>query len=435
MAEPHKILLPMSQLPKAWLNPGAVLAKVRKEALQPKNPPGADRLAEMEEYWAPSLLTLERSTAPEATIPTQVMDLLIYAGRPTPLQRAYRLEAALKTPAKIYYKREDIQYGTTDKTNAAIPKAFMIAKDGFNRVVGGGGAQWGTALSIAARYQDLKLDFYMAKESLESKEPHCITMQTNGAVVHGSPSEDTLVGKQIAKESPGEVGSLSTALSEATGDASSDEKAAAAFANFFNTPILFQSISGLEAESQFRSIGRYPDIVVGSLDGFAGFALPFISDKVEGKKKDTRFVVAGSKHIPAVTEGKLDYDHPDYGGLMPLYRFHSLGCKRSLPLIHAGEMRHHGVSPFLSGLVEAGLVTAKLYSQTEVFEAATTFARSQGIIPSFEAQYAIKAVIDEALRAKSEGKEEVIAFSLCGHSMLEHKGYLEYLIQKKLEIP
>ena len=432
-ARVHKIILPTSDLPKAWLNPTPILAKMRKEAPKPKNPEKADRIAEMEKYWAPSLLAIERSDSAEIPIPTAVMNLLIWAGRPTPLQRAYNLEKALNTPAKIFYKREDIQYATTGKTNIAIPQAYYAAKDGFKRLVAAGGAQWGTAASIAARYQDLKLDVYLPKESLESKEPHRIVMEVNAAKVHGSPSQDTEVGKQMAKEDPN--GSIATAFSEGVEDASKDDGAAAIFGNFFNTPIVFQSIAGLEAAAQCKIAGVYPDVVIGSIEGFLGLALPFLADVAEGKKTGTKFIVAGSKYVPSLTEGKVDYDFPDYAGLMPLYRFHTLGSKRSIPLIHAGELRYHGVSPVLSALVEAGVVIPRMYGQTELFEAGTLFCRNQGVIPSHEAQYAIKAVVDEAQQAKSEGKEKVILFNLSGHTMLEHKGYLEWIIQKKLALP
>ncbi len=431
-ARVHKIILPSAEMPKVWLNPNAIYGKMKKEAPQPKNPEKADRIAEMEKYWAPSLLAIERSTSSEINIPSEVMNLLIWAGRPTPLQRAYRLEAALKTPAKIFYKREDIQYATTGKTNIAIPHAYYAVKDGFQKLVAAGGAQWGSAASIAANYQGVKLDVFMPKESLESREPHRILMETNAATLHGSPTEDTEVGKQMSKAEPN--GSLATAFSEAVEYASKDDKAAAIFGNFFNTTIVFQSIAGLESYAQFKMAGVYPDVVIGSVEGFAGPALPYIVDAVEGKKSGIRFVVAGSKHIPSLTEGKVDYDHPDYAGLMPLYRFHTLGSKKSLPLIHAGEMRYHGVSPFLSTLVEAGMITPKMYKQQEVFEASITFARTQGILVSHEAQYALKAAIDEALQAKSEGKEKVILFNLEGHTMLEHKGYMEYVIQKKLSL-
>lgn len=339
----------------------------------------------------------------------------------------------MNTPAKIFYKREDIQYGTTGKTNIAIPQAYYAAKDGFKRLVAAGGAQWGTSASIAARYQDLKLDVYMPKESLESKEPHRVVMEVNAATVHGSPSKDTEVGKQMAKEDPNR--SIATAFSEGVEDASKGDGAAAIFGDFFNTSIVLQSIAGLEAAAQCKMAGVYPDVVIGSIEGFLGLALPFIADVAEGRKSGTRFIVAGSKYVPSLTEGKVDYDYPDYAGLMPLYRFHTLGSKRTIPLIHAGELRHHGVPPVLTALVEAGVVTAKMYGQTELYEAGTIFCRSQGVIPSHEAQYAIKAVVDEALQAKSEGKERVILFNLSGHTMLEHKGYLEWIIQNKLELP
>ncbi|MEM3386228.1 MAG: TrpB-like pyridoxal phosphate-dependent enzyme [Nitrososphaerales archaeon] len=429
----HKIILPTQEMPKAWLNPTPILAKMKKEPPKPKNPEKADRVAEMEKYWAPSLLAIEKSDAAEIPIPTAVMNLLIWAGRPTPLQRAYRLEQALNTPAKIFYKREDIQYATTGKTNIAIPQAYYAAKDGFKRLVAGGGAQWGTAASIAARYQDLPLDVYMPRESLESKEPHRVVMNVNAATVHGSPSQDTEVGKQMAKEDPN--GSIATAFSEAVEAASKNDGAAAIFGNFYNTPIVFQSIAGLEAAAQLKMAGVYPDVVIGSIEGFLGLALPFIADVADGRKTGTKFIVAGSKYVPSLTEGKIEFDYPDYAGLMPLYRFHTLGCKRTIPLIHAGELRYHGVSPILSTLVESGLVTPKMYGQTELYESGTIFCRNQGVIPSHEAQYAIKAAIDEALQAKSEGKEKVILFNLSGHTMLEHKGYLEYIIQKKLELP
>jgi len=431
MAEPRKILLPVDEFPKSWYNIVPDLTKSVKKLAEPKD---SKRIGRMEEYMAPSLLAQETSRDREIPIPDDVRRDLIWVGRPTPLQRANRLEDFLKTRAKIYYKREDITYSTTSKTNTAIPQAYYISKDGFEKIVGGGGAQWGSALSIGAVYQKLKCDFIMPQSYLELKEPHRILMEVNQVSVLGSPSGTTDVGKKVRKEKKYETGNVSLSMSEAIEKATDEEKSAFAFGNFFNFVMLHQTISGLEAKKQFELIGKYPDVVIGSVDDFGGFAFPFVADKLTGEKPDTRFIIAQSKYVPVLTEGKLDFDYADYAELTPLYRFHSLGHDFDPPMIHAGEMRYHGVPPIVSHLVEAGMIEVKTYAQTECFKTGMEFARVQGVIPSHETQYAVKAAVDEALKAKEEGKEEIIVFNSAGHTMLESTGYLELIMDKKLKL-
>lgn len=431
MAEFRKTLLPADEFPKSWYNIVPDLAKTGKELAGPKD---KKRINRMKEYIAPSLLAQEKSGAEEIPIPDDVRVKLIGVGRPTPLQHAARLEERLKTPAKIYYKREDISFSTTSKTNTAIAQAHYIAEDGLEKIVGGGGAQWGTALSIAATLQELKCDFIMPQSDVTLKDPHKVVMEVNGANVFGSPSDVTDVGKNVRKEKKYETGNLSLSMSEAIERAIGEKESAFAFGYFFNFVMLHQTISGVEAKKQFELIGRYPDVVICPINDF-GFALPFVADRLDGKKPDLRFIVAQSKYVPVLTEGKLDFDYADYAELTPLYRFHSLGHTFDPPMIHAGEMRYHGVPPILSHLVEAGIVEVKTYAQTECFTTAWDWCRVQGVIPSHEAQYAIKATMDEALKAKEEGREELIVFNLQGHTMLESTGYLELIVDKKLKLP
>lgn len=431
MAQPRKILLSTDEFPKNWYNIVPNLAKTGKKLAEPKD---ADRINRMKEYIVPSLIAQEKTGATEVPIPEEVRTNLIWVGRPTPLQHANRLEAYLKTPAKIYYKREDIVYSTTSKTNTAIPQAYYIANDGFEKVVGGGGAQWGSALSIAACYYGLKCDFIVPQSYLQLKTPHRILMEVNKVNVIGSPSDATEVGKKVKDEKKYETGNVSLSVSEAIEKAMGEKKAAFSFGNFFNFTLLHQTISGVETKKQFELIDKYPDVVITSVDDF-GFALPFVADKLEGKKPDVRIVVAQSKYVPALTEGKLGFDYADYAALTPQYRFHSLGHTFDPPMIHAGEMRYHGVPPILSHLVEAGIVEVKTYAQTECFKTGMEWAKVQGVIPSHETQYAVKATIDEALEAKEKNVEKVIVFNSAGHTMLESTGYLELIMDKKLKLP
>jgi tryptophan synthase beta chain len=431
MAQPRKILLPVDEFPKGWYNIVPDLAKTGKKLSEPKD---SDRVGRMKEYMAPSLLAQEKTGAGEVPIPEEVRSNLIRVGRPTPLQHANRLEAYLKTPAKIYYKREDIVYSTTSKTNTAIPQAYYIANDGFENVAGGGGAQWGSALSIAACYYKLKCDFVVPQSYLELKSPHRILMEVNKVNIIGSPSDATEVGKKVKGEKKYETGNVSLSISEAIEKAMGEKNAAFSFGNFFNFTLLHQTISGVEAKKQFELVDKYPDVVVTSIDDF-GFALPFIADKLNGKKPDMKIVVAQSDYVPVLTEGKLGFDYADYAGLTPQYRFHSLGHTFDPPMIHAGEMRYHGAPPILSHLVEAGLVEVKSYKQTECFKTGMEWARIQGVIPSHETQYAVKAAMDEALEAKEKGEEKVIVFNSAGHTMLESAGYLEIIMDKKLKLP
>ena len=434
MAEPIKILLPTSDFPKSWINLASHLQKLG-ELAGPRDPQeGPSRLKALSDYMPKELLAQEQTRESEVSIPSELHEPLFRIGRPTPLQRANRLETALKTPAKIYYKREDISYSTSDKTNTSVPQAFYAVKDGFSKVISGGGAVWGSALSIGATYQHLACEYFMPKSYFELKEPHRILMETNSMKLYSSPSEDTQVGKKARGEKVDHPGNVSVALSEAVQKASR-EKAAFTFGSFFRMVAIHQSIVGLETKKQLESVGKYPDVIIGSIDDLLGLGAPFIVDRVSGSRPQTRFVVGESKHVPVLTNGRLDYDFADYGELTPMYRFHSLGHTFDPPLIHAGEFRYHGVSPLLSHLLENRILEVRDYSQSEAFEAGVTFAKNQGVIPSHEAQYAVKAAIDEALRARDEGKEKVILFSLSGHTMLEYTGYSEYLIDKKLGVP
>jgi len=431
MAEARKILLPADEFPKTWYNIVPDIAKTGKKLAEPKD---SDRLNRMKEYVAPSLLAQEKSGAIEVPIPDEVRIHLIRTGRPTPLQHAVRLESHLKTPAKIYYKREDIGYSTDSKLTTAVAQAYYVINDGFEKIVGGGGARWGTSLSIAATRIGLKCDFIMPQSYLTLKEPHRILMEVNKTNVFGSPSDLTEVGRKVKESKKYETGNISLAMSEAVEKAMEEKKSAFSFGYLFNFVMLHQTLSGMEAKRQFEMIDRYPDVVICPIDDF-GFALPFVADKLAGKKPETRFIVTQSKYVPVLTEGKLDYDHADYAELTPLYRFHTLGRSFDPPMIHAGEMRYHGVPPILSHLVEAGIVEVRTYAQTECFEAGWEWCRQQGVIPSHETQYVTKAVIDEAVKAKEEGKEEVIVFNNAGHTMLESSGYLELIMDKKLKLP
>jgi tryptophan synthase beta chain len=432
MVQPTKILLSTQEMVRSWLNLAPALAKVG--GVPDPRDAGEGRLEAVKTVLPKALWAQETATQRDVTIPGPMTEQLLRVGRPTPLQRAYRLERELKTPAKLFYKREDISYSTSDKSNTAIPQAFFAAQEGFAKVISGGGAVWGSALSIGATYQKLVCEFFLPHAYLQSKEPHRIQMETNGVMLRDSPSGETAAGRGLAAKRPDEAGNVGIALSEAIERAAA-QKAALAFGGFFRFTHLHQSVVGLEVQKQLESVGLKPDVVVGSLDGFLGLAAPFLAEEMERGKSGKRFVVAQSMHVPVLQGGTLDYDFADAAGIGPQFWGYSLGSQASLPLIHAGEFRHHAASPTLSRVVEKQWAEVRNYGQTEAFEAAALFSKTQGIIPSHEAQYAIKAVMDEAIQAKKENAARVILFNLNGHSMLEHAGYQEFLFDKKLAVP
>ncbi len=405
--------LPPADLPTAWFN---VLPRL-EEPLQPPLHPatrevvGPDDLAPL---FPMALIAQEMSGDLTIEIPGEVLDIL-RLWRPTPLVRATRLEKALGTPARIYYKDESVSPAGSHKPNTAVPQAFYNKAEGVKRLTTETGAgQWGSALSFAAGLYGLECKVYMVRASYDQKPYRRILMETWGGQVVPSPVDQ-----------PGHPGSLGMAISDAVGDAVTRADTHYSLGSVLNHVLLHQTIIGLEAKQQMALAGeKRPDVVIGSCGGgsnFGGISLPFVEDK------DIRLVAIEPSSCPTLTEGKFEYDFGDTAGLTPLLPMYTLGHDFVPPSIHAGGLRYHGDSPIISSLVRSGRMTAKAYPQSAVFEAAMMFARTEGPVPAPETGHAIRGAIDEALAAKERGKEEVILFNYSGHGLLDLSAYDQYI--------
>ena len=349
--------------------------------------------------------------------------------RPTPLVRARGLEKALDTPAKIYFKNESVSPVGSHKLNSAIPQAYFCKKQGITNITTETGAgQWGAAMSLAAKHFGLDLAVYMVKVSYNQKPYRRSIMQTYGAEVVASPSMSTKAGRKIITEHPNYQGSLGTAISEAVELATTTPNCRYVLGSVLNHVALHQTVIGLEAEKQMEMAGDYPDIVIGCFGGgsnFSGISLPFMRHNFSGER-NTRFIAAEPESCPKLTRGKFHYDFGDEAGYTPLIPMLTLGHNFAPANIHAGGLRYHGAGAVVSKLKQNGLIDAVDIPQLETFEAATLFARSEGIIPAPESSHAIAAAIREALKAKEEGKEKVILFNLSGHGLIDMTAYDSY---------
>ena len=375
-----------------------------------------------------ALIEQEMSTNRWIEIPESVLET--YAlWRPTPLLRARRLEEALNTPARIYYKYEGASPAGSHKPNTAIAQAYYNAKEGTRRLTTETGAgQWGSALALACRLFDLECKVFMVKVSYQQKPYRRTMMEVWGAKVIPSPSDQTEVGRSILERDPENPGSLGIAISEAVEEATKDPKTHYALGSVLNHVLLHQTVIGLEAKEQLAELGEYPDVVIGCCGGgsnLGGVALPFYMDVACGK--EVRLVAVEPKACPTLTKGLYAYDYGDVAGMTPLLKMYTLSHNFIPPSIHAGGLRYHGDSPIISLLVREGIMEAVAYHQSEVFEAALLFARTEGIIPAPETAHAVKAAIDEAVKAKEEGKEKVILFCFSGHGLLDLSAYESYL--------
>jgi tryptophan synthase beta chain len=347
--------------------------------------------------------------------------------RPTPLIRAERLEKALGTPAKIYFKYEGVSPVGSHKLNTALPQAFYNKMEGVTRLATETGAgQWGSSLAFACNYFGLECAVYMVKVSYEQKPYRKAMMRLYGATCVASPSITTQTGRDALAADPNSTGSLGMAIAEAVEDAAKREDTKYALGSVLNHVLLHQTIIGQEAIKQMELAGDYPDIVVGCHGGgsnFAGLAFPFLKDKLKGGKKELRAIAAEPKSCPTLTEGEFKYDFGDTVGLTPLMRMYSLGYDFMPPSIHAGGLRYHGASPIVSNLYHDKLIEAVAYSQKEIFEAAVFFAKYQGIVPAPESAHAIKAVFVEAEKCKQSGEAKTILFNLSGHGHFDMAAY------------
>lgn len=425
--DPVKYLLDERELPGAWYNLQADLPRPLPAVLHPgtKQPIGPADLAPL---FPEALIQQEVSTERWIPIPEPVRDIY-RQWRPTPLYRARRLERALDTPARIYYKYEGVSPSGSHKPNTAVPQAYYNHQAGVKRLATETGAgQWGSSLAYAGALFGLEVLVYMVKVSFQQKPYRRALMETYGARVVASPSTETNAGRDILATHPDSTGSLGIAISEAVEVAAGDGDTKYALGSVLNHVLLHQTVIGLEAEKQLARAGDYPDVVIGCTGGgsnFAGIAFPFLGRKLRGEH-DVRVIAVEPAACPSLTKGRYAYDFGDTAHLTPLVKMHTLGSTFVPEGIHAGGLRYHGMAPLVSLTVDLGLVSPRAYHQLACFEAGLKFARTEGILPAPEATHAVKATIDEALRCKVEGRSEVILFNLCGHGHFDLQAYSDY---------
>ncbi|MCX7868154.1 MAG: TrpB-like pyridoxal phosphate-dependent enzyme, partial [Limisphaera sp.] len=424
MSQRIQFTLPQSEIPAAWYNLLADLPEPLPPPLHPatRQPVTPDMLTAI---FPENLVQQEVSPERWIEIPEPVRQ--VYAlWRPTPLLRAVRLEQALQTPAHIYYKYEGVSPAGSHKPNTAVAQAWYNKQAGTRRLATETGAgQWGSSLAFACRLFGLECVVYMVKVSFQQKPYRKLLMQTWGATVHASPSEQTEYGRRVLREDPNCPGSLGIAISEAIEDTLQHPGTKYSLGSVLNHVCLHQTVIGQEALKQMELAGEEPDVVIGCVGGgsnFAGLTFPFVRRKIT-EKKTTRIVAVEPTACASLTKGELRYDFGDTAEMTPLLMMYTLGHKFIPPKIHAGGLRYHGMAPLVSHLKKLNLIDAVAYPQTRVFEAAVLFARTEGIVPAPEPSHAIAAVIDEAIRAREEGKPRVILFNLCGHGLLDLSAY------------
>lgn len=420
-----KILLDEKDMPTHWYNIAADMKQLPDPPLHPmtKQPPTPEDFAP---FFPEALIEQEMSTERWIEIPDEVRDIY-RLWRPSPLIRADRLEKALDTPAKIFYKYEGGSPAGSHKPNTAVAQAYYNKKAGVRRLATETGAgQWGSAISLAARQFGLECTVYMVKVSYEQKPYRRLLMEAWGADVLASPSTHTEAGRKILEADPESTGSLGIAISEAVEDAAKHEDTKYALGSVLNHVVLHQTVIGLEAKKQMEMAGYYPDVVIASCGGgsnFGGIAFPFLQDKLNGERPHLRAVAVEPAACPTLTRGQYAYDYGDSVGLIPLLRMYTLGHTFVPPGIHAGGLRYHGDSTQVSLLYHEGTIEAKALLQRPVFDAAVLFARTEGILPAPEAAHAIRAAIEEAEAAKEAGEERVILFCLSGHGHFDLSAY------------
>ena len=427
-----KITLSDSEIPEYYLNISYYLKKYLGRLPDPPLNPGTKQPIKGEDLaviFPMELIKQEVSLEEKITIPEEVRELYkLY--RPTPLIRAYRLEKFLDTPAHIYYKYEGTSPTGAHKLNTAIAQAYYNKKEGTKTLATETGAgQWGSALALAANFFEMKLVVFMVRVSFDQKPFRKTVMETYGAEVFASPSEKTEFGKKILKAKPDHPGSLGIAISEALETVVKNKGYKYSLGSVLNHVLLHQTVVGLEAKKQMEKIGEYPDIIIGCCGGgsnFAGLAFPFLVDKLKRKKK-TRYIGVEPTSCASLTKGEYRYDFGDTAQMTPLLKMKTLGCDYVPSPIHAGGLRYHGMAPQISFLYNEKLMEAIAYDQNPVFQAGVDFARCEGIIPAPESSHAIKAAMDEAIKAREEGKKKVILFNLSGHGLLDLNGYDKFL--------
>jgi tryptophan synthase beta chain len=421
--------LDQKDMPTRWYNIQADLPEPLPPALHPATgkPIGPADLAPL---FPMALIMQEVSTERWIEIPEEVQEVY-RTWRPTVLHRAYRLEKALDTPAKIFYKYEGTSQAGSHKPNTAVAQAYYNMKEGVKRITTETGAgQWGSALAMGCAMFNIELKVYMVRISYDQKPYRRILMETWGATCVPSPSPDTKAGRDMLAKWPDCPGSLGLAISEAVEDAVSRDDTHYSLGSVLNHVLLHQTIVGEETRKQMEKADAYPDIIVGCIGGgsnFAGQFLPWIRDKISGKKKDMRIICVEPESCPTVTRGLYAYDFGDNVGLTPLLKMYTLGHGFIPPPIHAGGLRYHGMAPIICHLHKLGLVEAQAAHQTDVFEAGVKFARTEGIITGPEPCHDLKVAIDEALKCKEEGVSKTILIAHSGHGHFDLAAYDRYL--------
>ncbi|MCX6999422.1 MAG: TrpB-like pyridoxal phosphate-dependent enzyme [Candidatus Sumerlaeota bacterium] len=427
MHSENVITLSKKNIPKRWYN---IQPDLRKPLEPPLHPATRQPMTpkEMEMIFPGNLMEQEASQERWIDIPEDVLDVLSM-WRPTPLIRARKFEEALETPAQIWYKYEGGSPPGSHKPNTAVPQAYFNKKAGIKRLATETGAgQWGSALAFACYHYGLKCQVYMVKVSYQQKPYRKSMMHLWQAEVTPSPSNKTEVGRKILEKDPECLGSLGIAISEAIEDTLHHPDTKYSLGSVLNHVLMHQTIIGLETKEQLKMAGVKPDIIIGCVGGgsnYAGLALPFMADKLAGKD-DYKFIAVEPTACPSLTRGEYRYDFGDTVGMTPLIKMYTLGRNFIAPPIHSGGLRYHGMAPIISNLVNEGLMEAQAKLQIPTFEAAVLFARTEGIIPAPETAHAIRATVDEALKAKKENTPRVILFNFSGHGLLDLSAYDAY---------
>ena len=431
MSDTTKYLLDESRLPRFWYNIQADLPRALPPVLHPgtRQPVGP---ADLEPLFPMAVIQQEVSTEREIEIPEPVREVY-RLWRPSPLYSAHRLERALGTCAKIYYKYEGVSPAGSHKPNTAVAQAYYNREQGVRKVTTETGAgQWGTALSFAGQIFGLDVTVFQVRVSYDQKPYRRAVMETYGARCLPSPSTETEFGRSVLAKRPDHPGSLGIAISEAVEIAARAPDTKYALGSVLNHVLLHQTVVGLEAMEQLATADAYPDVIVGCTGGgsnFAGIAFPFLGAALRGGAKP-RIVAVEPSACPSLTRGRYAYDYGDTGHMTPLAKMHTLGSSFTPPGFHAGGLRYHGMAPLVSHVKQLGLIEARAYQQTDCFAAGVLFARTEGIVPAPEANHAVQGAIDEALRCKREGKADVILFNLCGHGHFDMAAYSDYFANK-----
>jgi len=436
MTDSVKFLLPEEKMPKAWYNlaadlPTPLAPPLHPGTMQPVGP------ADLEPIFPRAVIEQEMTTERWVDIPAPVREVY-RLWRPAPMIRARRLEKALDTPARIYFKYEGVSPAGSHKPNSAVPQAFYNQQEGVKKLATETGAgQWGSSLAFAGSLFGLEVEIYMVKISYNQKPYRRALMETYGARCIASPSNLTNAGRTILEKFPDSNGSLGIAISEAVEIAAANADTKYALGSVLNHVCLHQTIIGEEAILQMEMADDSPDVIIACTGGgsnFAGLAFPYIRENLKNGGK-TRIIGVEPASCPTLTRGQYAYDFGDTGHLTPLTKMHTLGSTFMPPGSHAGGLRYHGMSAMVSHVKELGLMEARSYWQTECFAAAVQFARAEGIVPAPESSHAIKGAIDEALRCKAEGKTETILFNLSGHGHFDMQAYTDYFGGKLVDTP